>query len=64
MSTRPWQHVLEPISGYLVLAQHLFEEGSYYAEGWNFGPKDEDCKPVSWILDKMVSIWGMGLPGS
>jgi CDP-glucose 4,6-dehydratase len=60
MSTRPWQHVLEPISGYLVLAQHLFEEGSNIAEGWNFGPKDEDCKPVSWILDKMVTNWGKG----
>jgi CDP-glucose 4,6-dehydratase len=60
LSTRPWQHVLEPISGYLVLAQHLFEEGSNFAEGWNFGPKDEDCKPVSWILDKMVTNWGNG----
>jgi CDP-glucose 4,6-dehydratase len=60
MSTRPWQHVLEPLSGYLVLAQHLFEEGSSFAEGWNFGPKDEDCKSVSWILDKMVENWGNG----
>jgi CDP-glucose 4,6-dehydratase len=58
MSTRPWQHVLEPLSGYLVLAQYLFEEGSNVAEGWNFGPKDEDCKPVSWILDRMVTKWG------
>lgn len=58
MATRPWQHVLEPLSGYLVLAQHLFEQGNNFAEGWNFGPKDEDCKPVSWILDKMVSKWG------
>ncbi|MFM2231295.1 MAG: CDP-glucose 4,6-dehydratase [Bacteroidota bacterium] len=60
MSTRPWQHVLEPLSGYLVLAQHLYEERSNVAEGWNFGPKDEDCKPVSWILEKMVSHWGNG----
>jgi CDP-glucose 4,6-dehydratase len=60
MSTRPWQHVLEPLSGYLVLAQHLFEEGNNFAEGWNFGPKDEDCKPVSWILDRMVTNWGNG----
>jgi CDP-glucose 4,6-dehydratase len=60
MATRPWQHVLEPLSGYLVLAQHLYEDGSTYAEGWNFGPKDEDCKPVSWILDKMVTKWGKG----
>jgi CDP-glucose 4,6-dehydratase len=60
MATRPWQHVLEPLSGYLVLAEHLYEEGSAYAEGWNFGPKDEDCKPVNWILDKMVAKWGKG----
>lgn len=60
MSTRPWQHVLEPLSGYLVLAQHLYEDGNNVAEGWNFGPKDEDCKPVSWILDRMVNNWGNG----
>lgn len=60
LSTRPWQHVLEPISGYLVLAQELYLNGKEVAEGWNFGPKDDDCKPVSWILDKMVSNWGEG----
>ena len=60
LSTRPWQHVLEPLSGYLVLAQELFENGDAFAEAWNFGPKDEDCKPVNWILDKMVSKWGDG----
>ena len=58
LSTRPWQHVLEPLSGYLVLAQELFLNGDNFAEGWNFGPKDEDCKPVSWILDTMVTYWG------
>jgi len=56
-STRPWQHVLEPLSGYLVLAQHLYNDPQDYAEGWNFGPKDEDAKPVDWILDKMVDKW-------
>jgi CDP-glucose 4,6-dehydratase len=60
MSTRPWQHVLEPISGYLVLAQELYNNGEQFAEGWNFGPKDEDCRPVDWILDKMVAKWGKG----
>ena len=60
MATRPWQHVLEPLSGYLLLAQHLYDYGSDFAEGWNFGPKDEDCKSVSWILDKMVDKWGKG----
>lgn len=58
MATRPWQHVLEPLSGYLVLAQHLYQDGKGYAQGWNFGPKDEDCQSVSWILDKMVMAWG------
>ena len=57
LSTRPWQHVLEPLSGYLVLAQELFLNGDVFAEGWNFGPKEEDCKPVNWILDKMVESW-------
>jgi CDP-glucose 4,6-dehydratase len=60
LSTRPWQHVLEPLAGYLVLAEQLYIHGNEFAEGWNFGPKDEDCKPVSWILDKMVSKWGSG----
>ena len=58
LSTRPWQHVLEPISGYLVLAENLYNHGDDFAEGWNFGPKDEDCKPVNWILDRMVDNWG------
>jgi CDP-glucose 4,6-dehydratase len=48
------------LSGYLVLAQKLYQEPNSYAEGWNFGPKDEDCKPVNWILDKMVADWGKG----
>jgi len=56
-STRPWQHVLEPLSGYLVLAQKLYEEPETYAEGWNFGPHEEDAKPVDWILESMVSKW-------
>lgn len=60
LSTRPWQHVLEPLSGYLILAEHLYNNGNDYAEGWNFGPNDNDCKPVSWILDRMVKNWGSG----
>lgn len=58
LSTRPWQHVLEPLSGYLVLAQELFLNGDEFAEGWNFGPRDEDCKSVKWILDQLVNYWG------
>ena len=60
LSTRPWQHVLEPLSGYLLLAQKLFKEGNKFSGAWNFGPKDEDCKTVSWILNEMVSRWGSG----
>jgi len=60
LATRPWQHVLEPLSGYLVLAQELYTNGKDYAEAWNFGPKDDDCKPVHWILDQLVAHWGEG----
>ncbi|MEP0202531.1 MAG: CDP-glucose 4,6-dehydratase [Halioglobus sp.] len=59
-ATRPWQHVLEPLSGYLMLAEKLYTEGGDYAEGWNFGPWDEDVRPVEWILNHMVSTWGQG----
>lgn len=55
---RPWQHVLEPLSGYLMLAQKLYEEGIPFAEGWNFGPNDSDSKPVEWIVQKMCEQWG------
>lgn len=55
---RPWQHVLEPLSGYLLLAQALYEEGEKYSGGWNFGPNDEDAKPVQWIVEQMTSKWG------
>lgn len=57
---RPWQHVLEPLSGYLVLAQRLYEEGVAYAEGWNFGSNDEDAKPVQWIVEQLTQSWGDG----
>lgn len=56
-AVRPWQHVLEPLSGYLLLAQKLWEDGPRYAEGWNFGPRDEDAKPVSWIADQLTKMW-------
>jgi len=55
---RPWQHVLEPLRGYLTLAEQLFEQGTSFAEGWNFGPNDEDAKPVSYIVQKMAILWG------
>lgn len=59
-ATRPWQHVLEPLSGYLVLAQSLCEKNLHHADGWNFGPRDEDVEPVEWILERMVNFWGEG----
>lgn len=57
---RPWQHVLEPLSGYLLLSEKLYTEGMRHAEGWNFGPQDSDAKPVSWIVDHMTQLWGEG----
>jgi CDP-glucose 4,6-dehydratase len=57
-AVRPWQHVLEPLSGYLTLSQKLYENGSVYAESWNFGPDDYDAKPVEWIVKKMCEKWG------
>lgn len=57
-STRPWQHVLDPLCGYLVLAERLTEEPENYGEGWNFGPREEDAQPVSWIADRIVAAWG------
>ncbi len=60
LSTRPWQHVLEPLSGYLVLAEELFNNGDDFAGGWNFGPKDEDCQSVEKILNTMIKTWGEG----
>ncbi|MFA7279091.1 MAG: CDP-glucose 4,6-dehydratase [Sterolibacterium sp.] len=57
---RPWQHVLEPISGYLALAEKLYGEGTTYAEAWNFGPRDEDAQPVQWIVEKLTKGWGEG----
>jgi CDP-glucose 4,6-dehydratase len=57
---RPWQHVLEPLSGYLLLAQRLFEDGVRYTGGWNFGPSEEDARPVGWIVEKLCAGWGRG----
>jgi CDP-glucose 4,6-dehydratase len=57
-STRPWQHVLEPLSGYLTLAEKLWHEPAVYAQGWNFGPRDEDAKPVGWIVEALCNVWG------
>jgi CDP-glucose 4,6-dehydratase len=59
-SVRPWQHVLEPVRGYLLLAQRLFEQGRAFAEPWNFGPRDEDAIPVQQLAERIVALWGKG----
>lgn len=57
---RPWQHVLEPLSGYLILAEKLYTEGSQFADAWNFGPSDSDAKSVKWIINQLVDNWADG----
>ncbi len=57
-SIRPWQHVLEPLSGYLCLAENLWNNGPKFSSGWNFGPNDEDAKPVHWIVERLIDLWG------
>jgi CDP-glucose 4,6-dehydratase len=55
-ATRPWQHVLNPLSGYLVLAQALWDEPAA-ATAWNFGPPAEEARPVAWIVDRLAQLW-------
>jgi len=55
---RPWQHVLEPLAGYIALAERLYQEGSDWADAWNFGPAEEDARPVEWIVQAMSAQWG------
>ncbi len=57
---RPWQHVLEPLSGYLALAERLYTHGAAYAEGYNFGPADADAMPVDWLVERLCQAWGEG----
>jgi CDP-glucose 4,6-dehydratase len=59
-ATRPWQHVLEPLAGYLTLAERLYQHGDAYAEAWNFGPQDDDARPVQWIVEHMAALWQDG----
>lgn len=55
---RPWQHVLEPLNGYLSLAEQMWAAGVDNAEGWNFGPEDSHARSVSWIADQLTRLWG------
>lgn len=57
---RPWQHVLEPLTGYLAIAERLAQGDRKMAAAWNFGPSDDDARPVSWIVDRLIDAWGSG----
>tara|TARA_B110000008_G_C16938418_1_gene551503 strand:+ start:553 stop:1641 length:1089 start_codon:yes stop_codon:yes gene_type:complete len=59
-ATRPWQHVLDPLNGYLVLAEKLYTEGQAFAEAFNFGPAQEDVKSVQWVVEQIIKSWGEG----
>jgi len=59
-AVRPWQHVLEPLAGYLRLAEALWDGVSGAADGWNFGPDETDARPVGWIADRLAALWGEG----
>jgi CDP-glucose 4,6-dehydratase len=59
-ATRPWQHVLEPLRGYLALAEKLYAHGPTFAEAFNFGPAEEDAETVQWIVEQLTQQWGDG----
>jgi CDP-glucose 4,6-dehydratase len=59
-AVRPWQHVLEPLHGYLTLAQRLWDDGQARADGWNFGPPVDDVASVESVVSALVSMWGEG----
>lgn len=61
-AVRPWQYVLEPLCGYLLLAKKLYEEGPGFSGPWNFGPGEKNEKPVKWILGEINELWEGGLP--
>lgn len=56
-AVRPWQHVLDPLTGYLTLAERLWDNGSEYAGPWNFGPDTHESKSVSWVVDQLCRLW-------
>ena len=57
---RPWQHVLDPLRGYLAVAESLCENGTVFGEAWNFGPEQSDARPVEWIVRELTELWGAG----
>ncbi len=58
---RHWQHVLDPLNGYMILAEKMWNEKEKFAESWNFGPIENNAKPVSWILEKLNELWENGI---
>jgi CDP-glucose 4,6-dehydratase len=60
-AVRPWQHVLSPLSGYLTVAERLWQDPAGHAEAWNFGPSQSDEKPVRWIVERLCQGWGGSL---
>lgn len=59
-AVRPWQHVLEPLAGYLLLAERLWQQDGDVARAWNFGPSDEDAWPVQSVVERLCALWGRG----
>jgi CDP-glucose 4,6-dehydratase len=59
-AVRPWQHVLEPLCGYMLLARDLMENQGVRAGAWNFGPDEDSFRPVGWMVQRMVTLWGNG----
>ena len=57
---RPWQHVLEPLYGYMLLAEKLYQAGDHYAAAWNFGPSEQECRSVEWLATRFLEIWDEG----
>ena len=59
-AVRPWQHVLEALGGYIAIAERLMAGDRSFADAWNFGPSDDDARPVGWIVERMRAAWGDG----
>jgi len=60
VAIRPWQHVLEPLAGYMKLAKLLVEQGEIFAQAWNFGPPETGAKTVQWMTEELIGQWGSG----
>lgn len=60
LATRPWQHVLEPLSGYLTLAERMWSDPGQFVGRWNFGPHEADARPVLWLVERLAALWGKG----